>query len=108
MARLTKEEHDNILRQLADEGNASPEMMDLVEKLRSDFDESLSVDMSETVRDWENRYNTVVGERDEVRRLYRERFFNNAVEEAEKIVDRQKQESPRGVDELLGIKKEVL
>lgn len=108
MARLSKDEHDTILKQLADENNASPEMMDLIGRLRSDFDESLSVDMSETVRDWENRYNTVVGERDEARRLYRERFFSNALEEAEKIVDRQKNESPRGVDELLGIKKEVL
>lgn len=106
MARLSKEEHDQILQSLSDSSNASPEMMELVDRLRSDFDESLSVDMTETVRDWENRYNQAIGERDEARRAYRERFFSSAQQEAEQIVNRQKEDSPRGINEVLGIKEE--
>lgn len=113
MARLSKEEHDNILSRLGEASNADAEMMDLIGRLRSDFDESLSVDLDETRREWEERYNGVVserdkaiGERDEARRAYRERFFSNAQEEAEKIVNNQKDDSPRGTDYLLGITRE--
>lgn len=116
MARLSKEEHDRILESLATRGNADEEMMDLVGRLRADFDESLSVDVSETEREWERRYNDMrgerdraIGERDESRRAYRERFFNGASDaqrEAERIVDNQKQDSPRGMNALLGIEEE--
>ena len=113
MARLSKEEHDSILNRISDAANADPEMMDLIGRLRSGFDESLSVDLSETERVWQERYDSVVGERDraigerdEARRSYRERFFSNAEEEAQQIVDRQKDDSPRGTDYILGIKKE--
>ena len=113
MARLTKEEHDSILQRLGDGTNADAEMMDLIGRLRSDFDESLSVDLNETERAWKERYDGVVGERDraigerdEARRAYRERFFSNAQEEAEAIVNRQKEDSPRGTDAVLGITRE--
>lgn len=106
MARLSKEEHDQILKSLSESANASPEMMDFIGKLRDDFDESLKVDSEETIREWENKYNRVVGERDEVRRAYRERFFTSAETEAEKIVNREKEDSPRGINAVLGIKDE--
>lgn len=110
MARLSKEEHDSILQRLGDATNADSEMMDLIGRLRSDFDESLSVDLGETERAWTEKYNGMIGERDraigerdEARRAYRERFFSNAQEEAQRIVDNQKEDSPRGTDYLLGI-----
>ena len=113
MARLSKEEHDNILRQLGERTNADAEMMDLIGRLRSDFDESLSIDLGETERQWQERYNAVVaerdraiGERDESRRVYRERFFGapeNARREAEQIVAEQANDTPKGVNEVLGI-----
>lgn len=113
MARLTKEEHDKILESISEGVNASPEVMDFISRLRSDFDESLSVDLDEARRDWEDRYNTAVserdraiGERDEARRAYRQRFFSNAQEEAEKIVSRQKDDSPKGTDYVLGISRQ--
>lgn len=113
MARLSKEEHDEILGRLSDASNADPEMMDLVGRLRSDFDESLSVDVSEVERSWQEKYNalaserdTVIGERDEARRAYRERYFSNAAAEAEAIVNREKKDSPKGMNEILGINKE--
>ena len=113
MPRLSKEEHDNILKEISDKSNADPEMMDLIGKLRSDFDESLTVDLEETERKWNEKYSSIVserdkaiGERDEVRRLYRERFFTNAQVEAERIIKRQKEDSPRGMNDVLGIKDE--
>lgn len=118
MARLSKEEHDNILRQLSDGINANTEMMDLIGRLRNDFDESLTVDLAETERQWQERYNTVVGERDraigerdESRRAYREAFFSapeNARREAEQIVDNQRNDTPRSVRDILGVEGEVL
>lgn len=118
MARLSKEEHDNILRQLGDGINANAEMMDLIGRLRSDFDESLQIDLGETERQWQERYDRVVGERDraigernESRRAYRERFFaapENARREAEQIVGEQRNDTPRTVRDVLGVEGEVL
>lgn len=118
MARLSKEEHDNILSRLSDASNAEPELMDFVDKLRSDFDESLSVDYSEVTKEWEDKYNAVVSERDKAlserdaaRKAYRDRFFTNAEREAEKIVKNQMDDSPKtpaGINEVLGIKEEDL
>lgn len=112
MARLTKAEHDGILENIGNVTNASPELMDLFDKLRADFDESLKVDTEEVAREWEGKYNSMVserdraiGERDEARRAYRDRFFGSgdAAREAERIVDREKEDSPRTLDEVLGI-----
>lgn len=113
MARLSKDEHEKILADLSNSINAAPEMMDLVQKLRDDFDESLSVDVEEVRREYDGRINDITaerdkarGERDEARRQYRERFFNGSFDarrEAEEIVDRQKADSPKGVRSLLGI-----
>lgn len=118
MARLSKEEHDNILRQLSDGINANAEMMDLIGRLRNDFDESLSVDVAETERQWQERYDnvtrerdTAIGERDEARRVYRERFFatpENARREAEQIVNNERNDTPRTVRDVLGVEGEVL
>lgn len=113
MARLSKEEHDRILSEISERSNADTEMMDLVGRLRDDFDESLSVDLRETEDEWNRRLDEMrgerdraIGERDEARRSYRERFFSNAQREAEAIVDRQKDDSPRGINEVLGIDRE--
>lgn len=110
MARLSKEEHDKILSDFSEKANADPEMMNLIERLRADFDESLRVDLSETEREWKEKYDSMkserdraIGERDEARRSYRERFFSNSQEEAKKIVKNQKMESPRGMNAILGI-----
>lgn len=110
MARLTTEEHEDILKRVSDGVNAGPEIMDLIARLREDFNESLSVDTEETVKAWEDKYNSAIserdkalGERDEARRAYRERFFSNAQDEASKIVDRQKEDSPRTLDYALGL-----
>lgn len=118
MARLTKEQHDNILNRLSDASNAEPALMEFVDMLRRDFDESLSVDYSEVNKVWEEKYKNVVEERDkalterdEARKAYRDRFFTNADREAEKIVKNQKDESPKtpaGINEVLGIKEEDL
>lgn len=119
MARLSREEYDTIMRRLADGTNADTEMMDLIGRLRSDFDESLSVDLEETQRQWQERYDAVVGERDraigerdESRRAYRERFFdgpNNARQEAENIVRDQEMDTPRrGIRDLYGVEGGIL
>lgn len=113
MARLSKEEHEGYLSRLAEHANADTEMMDLIGKLRSDFDESLTVDMEEVRKEWESKYNTVIserdkaiGERDESRRAYRERFFSsNREKEASQIMERERRDNPMGMNELLGIKK---
>lgn len=120
MARLSKDDHENLLRQIADGTNATPEIMDLIQRLRDDFDESLTVDTREVTAEWEEKYNSMVGERDQViserdraigerdeaRRQYRERFFN-AREEAEQIVNRQKADSPKGLKEVLNVKEVI-
>lgn len=120
MARLSRDEHEDLLRQIADGTNAPPEIMELIQKLRDDFDESLQVDTREVTAEWEEKYNSAVrerdqaiserdksiGERDEARRQYRERFFN-AREEAEQIVDRQKADSPKGLKEVLNLKEVI-
>lgn len=116
MARLSKEEHDSLLTRLSDGVNADSEMMDLVQRLRDDFDESLSVDVEEVRRDYESQLeglrgerDRAIGERDESRKAYRERFFNpmkDAQLEAEKIVQNQKDDSPRGMAAVLGIKED--
>lgn len=113
MARLSKDEHESLLQQIADGINASPEIMDLIQRLRDDFDESLKVDTREVTAEWEEKYNSAVterdraiGERDEARRQYRDRFFN-AREEAEQIVNRQKADSPKGLKEVLNVKEVI-
>lgn len=113
MARLSKEEHDEILQTLSDRTNADSEMMNFIDRLRSDFDESLSVDYDESTRQWQEKYSNMqserdkaIGERDEARRAYRERFFSNAKKESERIVDREKEDSPRGTDYILGIRRD--
>lgn len=113
MARLSKKEHDGILSSLGEKANADPEMMGFIDRLRSDFDESLSVDLEESTRQWQEKYDGMkgerdkaIGERDEARRAYRERFFSNAEREAEDIVNNQKQDSPRGTDYILGIRRD--
>lgn len=123
MARLSKEAHDEILQKMSEGINADPEMMDLVDKLRSDFDESIAIDVDEVKRDYDDRLaamgeenerlrgeadtmrterDTAIGERDEARRQYRERFFD-ARKEAEEIVAREKKDSPRGLSSVLNI-----
>lgn len=113
MARLSKDDHENLLKQIADGANASPEIMDLIQRLRDDFDESLEVDTREVTAEWEEKYNSVVterdraiGERDEARRQYRDRFFN-AREEAEQIVNRQKADSPKSLREVLNVREVI-
>lgn len=117
MARLSKEEHEEIIRQLSEKSNADPEMMDFFDKLRADFEESIAVDWEEVKKEWEGKAteaesraeqyrqerDTAIGERDEARRQYRERFFN-VREEAEQIVAREKKDSPRGLASVLNIK----
>lgn len=110
MARMTKQEHEQVLEKLAGTNIVSEEISSLVDKLRSDFDESISVDVDEVRKDYENKikeaqdnYNRVLGERDEARRLYKERFFSNAQEEAQQIVDRTKKDSPKGIRSVLGM-----
>lgn len=109
MVRMSKEDHEGILKEIADKTNAGPELMDLLGKLRSDFDESLVVDVSEVGKEWEDKFNSMkgerdkaIGERDEARRAYRERFFN-ASKEAEKIIDDKLPDSPMGIDKVLGL-----
>ena len=41
-------------------------MMDFVDKLRKDFDESLQVDDSEVRKEWESKYNQAITERDKL------------------------------------------
>lgn len=113
MARLSKDEHDNLLQQIADTTNASPEIMDLVQKLRDDFDESLQVDTEEITREWSEKYENLkseldrtIGERDEARRQYRDRFFN-VQQEAEVIVERQKKDSPKSIADVLNIEEVI-
>lgn len=53
MARLTKEEHDELMNRLMGE-EQSDEMDELIRKLRDDFDESLRVDKKE-VEDEEDK-----------------------------------------------------
>lgn len=112
MARLTKEEHDRLLSEISEKTNASPEVMDLIGKLREDFDESLSVDTEEVTREYETQLENLrgerdkaIGERDEARRAYRDRFFN-VDEEAQRIVAREKKDSPKTIDEILTMKEE--
>lgn len=59
--RITKSEHDSILKQLSEQTDATPEMMELIDKLRNDFDESLSVDLEEVKKDYEKngRWNCI-------------------------------------------------
>lgn len=82
MARLTKEEHDEILKRfMGDEQN--DEVEDFIDKLRKDFDESLEVDSKEAKEDikdegekevdWKERY-------DDLYKKYRERFFTTKEE----------------------------
>lgn len=112
MARLTKEEHDRLLSEISEKTNASPEVMDLIGKLREDFDESLTVDTEEVTKEYETQLESLrgerdkaIGERDEARRAYRDRFFN-ADAEAERIVSREKKDSPKTIDEILTMKEE--
>lgn len=74
MARLTKEEHNELMSHLmGDEQN--DEMEELVRKLRDDFDESLAVDEKEVndeegdKEDWKSKY-------DDLYSKYKERFLD--------------------------------
>lgn len=110
MPRLTKEAHDDILKRLGEETNATPEVMDLLDSLRNDFDESLVVDTKE----WEDKLSSMtaerdkaIGERDEARKQYRERFWSGTREEAEAVVKDTMHDEPKtpSIEDILGIKK---
>ena len=58
MSRLTKEEHDEILKGILGDGDLTPEMEDFMDRLRKDFDESLIVDEKEADEDVENKGDT--------------------------------------------------
>lgn len=117
MARLSKEEHDKIMQMIAEKTDNSQDIMEFIDRLRSDFDESLSVDWEETKKEMADKISAAegraekfreerdraIGERDESRRQYRERFFG-VREEAEQIVNREKKDSPRGLSDVLNIR----
>ena len=78
MSRLTKEEHDEILRGILGDGDLTPEMEDFMDRLRKDFDESLIVD-----EDVENKGDTEVDYKEKYETLkerYKERFFTSPEE----------------------------
>ena len=78
MSRLTKEEHDEILRGILGDGDLTPEMEDFMDRLRKDFDESLVVD-----EDVENKGDKEVDYKEKYETLkerYKERFFTSPEE----------------------------
>lgn len=110
MARLSKEEHNGILEKISTAANLSPETMDLIDKLRSDFDESLSVDTEEVAKEWNDKLNAMkserdkaIGERDESRRAYRERFFTSNWDEGHKEAMETGAEHVKGITEALKV-----
>lgn len=102
MARLSKEEHEGLLSTISERVDADPGLLDLVGRLRSDFDESLEVDVSEVERQYQaqiealtNERDSAVAERDEARRVYRERFFSSTPNAAINV------ERPKTLNDLL-------
>lgn len=86
MSRLTKEEHDEILRGILGDGDLTPEMEDFMDRLRKDFDESLVIDEKEANEDVENKGDKEVDYKEKYETLkerYKERFFT-APEEVKK------------------------
>lgn len=83
MSRLTKEEHDEILRGILGDGDLTPEMEDFMDRLRKDFDESLVVDEKEANEDVENKGDKEVDYKEKYETLkerYKERFFTSPEE----------------------------
>lgn len=99
---LIKEEHENLLRAIAETGGATDNMLELIQKLRDDYDEREGMlkryeeDKDKTVEfnvdDWVKR-----SDYDELRRKYLDRFFGKEVEE---IKDEEKEPDVKTIDDL--------
>lgn len=76
---LKKEEHENLLKQIADSGGDTANMLDLMQKLRDDFDEREGM-----LKKYSEKYA-------DLERKYKERFFTTpkeVQEETEEDVER--------------------
>lgn len=108
--RLSKKEHDGILKEISESVNAGPDLIDKIDRIRQDYDESLSGTPNQ---EWMEKYMALSTERDnlmnelnETKRLYRERFFSGVAEEVQQTVDNQKKDSPKGIRELFNVEGE--
>ena len=109
MARLKKEEHTGILKALCEQAQAGPELLAKVALLMSDFDEGLTgpgTELEAKLADLETQLAAVTAERDNVNKLYRERFFQTPAEGgavAEGIVNNTQAGAPKTFEEIFGI-----
>lgn len=76
--------------------------MGVIEELRSDYQESIAFDPVKVDQEWQSKLDTVtqerdtaIAQRDETRRLYRERFFSGN-QSANQSVER-----PKGLANIL-------
>lgn len=129
MALLSKEEHEGLLRRIAESGGATPDMLDEIQKLRDDYDEregmlrresetydgednpgeevesrgESAVDAEDVSRetndDWREKY-------EDIRRKYIERFFTTPEEVKEEQTEDVKEDGENVSYETLFKRKE--
>lgn len=93
---FSKEEHEGLLKQIAETGGDTENMLDLIQKLRDDYDERIGMENKiqedETElggEKWKEKY-------EELRRKYIDRFFATP-EEAKKDMYEVKEEAKEDV-----------
>ena len=88
---LTKIEHDDILKKIAESGGETVDMLDDIQKLRDDFDEREGMENLSDVggEKWKEKY-------EELRKKYIDRFFATPAE-AEKEMKEAKKETKEDV-----------
>lgn len=78
---FTKQEHDEIIKSIVDVTTASPEVIEMVEKIRADYDERIGmVDKDKGGEEWKEKY-------EELKKKYVDRFFTSPAEVDEKVKD---------------------
>lgn len=102
MSRLNQEEYEVRISRLAEATNADPELMGVIEELRADYTESIAFDPATYDQEWQSKLDkvtqerdTAIAQRDETRRLYRERFFSGATQTQQGV------ERPKGLVAIL-------
>lgn len=102
MPRLNQEDYEARLSRLAEATNADPELMGVIDDLRADYTESIAFDPVAHDQEWQTKLDkvtqerdTAIAQRDETRRLYRERFFSGGQTTQQSV------ERPKGLDAIL-------
>lgn len=75
---MTKQEHDEALRKILEATPMTEDMVELVEKLRQDFDESEGAKIADKEGDWRSKY-------EDLRKRYMDRFFEPPAPDTSKI-----------------------